>query len=94
MAAAKYNDRRSISRGVNGHSIAFAYNSGKIENENVTYHDTKAIFEHDEVTSYTGDLRTLLELRNAKEAHELFLTAFNEKRPFDESFIKEMQCCL
>lgn len=83
-----------LAEALNGHSIEFAYNSGKIENENITYHDTREIFEHDGVTSYTGDLRTLFELRNAKEAHELFLTAFNEKRPFDESFIKEMQCCL
>lgn len=26
---------------LNGHSISFAYHSGKIENENVTYHDTR-----------------------------------------------------
>lgn len=57
---------------LNGHSIAFAYHSGKIENENITYHDTREIFEHDGVTSYTGDLRTLFEIRNAKDANELF----------------------
>lgn len=61
---------------LNGHSIAFAYHSGKIENENITYHDTREIFEHDGVTSYTGDLRTLFEIRNAKEANEKFLTFF------------------
>lgn len=76
---------------LNGHSIAFAYHSGKIENENITYHDTREIFEHDGVTSYTGDLRTLFEIRNAKEAYELFLTAFQEKRSLDEALIKELQ---
>ena len=33
----------------NGHVISFAYNSGNIENPNVTYHDTREIFEHDGV---------------------------------------------
>ena len=76
---------------LNGHSILFAYHSGKIENENITYHDTREIFEHDGVTSYTGDLRTLFEIRNAKDANELLLTAFNEKRPLDEDLIKQFQ---
>ena len=80
-----------LAEALNGHSIAFAYHSGKIENERVTYNDTREIFEHDGVTAYTGDLRTLFELRNAKEANELFLTAFQSKRPLDETFIRELQ---
>lgn len=78
-----------LAEALNGHSITFAYHSGKIENENITYYDTREIFEHDGVTSYTGDLRTLFEIRNAKEAYELFLTAFRDRRPVDESLIKE-----
>ena len=74
-----------LSETLNGHSIAFAYHSGKIENERVTYHDTREIFEH------TGDLRTLFEIRNAKEAYELFLCAFRDRRPLDESLILEFQ---
>lgn len=80
-----------LAEALNGHSIAFAYHSGKIENSNITYNDTREIFEHDGVTSYTGDLRTLFEIRNAREANELFLTAFNEKRKIDEDLIKEFQ---
>ncbi len=83
-----------LAEALNGHSIAFAYHSGKIENENVTYHDTREIFEHDGVTSYTGDLRTLFEIRNAKDANELFLKAFGERRFLDEKFIKTLQKCL
>lgn len=79
-----------MSAALNGHSIAFAYNSGKIENDKITYYDTREIFERDGVTSYTGDLRTLFEIRNAKEASEFFLTAYDERRPFDEEFIKEL----
>ncbi len=80
-----------LAEALNGHSISFAYHSGKIENEKITYHDTREIFEHDGVTSYTGDLRTLFEIRNAREAYELFLTAFQEKRSLNEVLMKEMQ---
>ncbi len=76
---------------LNGHSIAFAYHSGKIENNKITYNDTREIFENDGVTAYTGDLRTLFEIRNAKLANELFLTSFGEKRRMDESLVKEFQ---
>lgn len=80
-----------LSEALNGHSIAFAYHSGKIENEKITYHDTREIFEHDGVTSYTGDLRTLFEIRNAKDANELFLISFSERRPITETLVKEFQ---
>ncbi len=76
---------------LSGHSIAFAYHSGKIENDKITYNDTREIFEHDGVTAYTGDLRTLFEIRNAKLANELFLTSFGEKRRMDETLVKEFQ---
>lgn len=76
-----------LSEALNAYSIMFAYHSGKIENEHVTYHDTREIFEHDRVTAYTGDLRTLFEIRGAKDAYELFLTAFEAFRPLDESLI-------
>ncbi|MEZ3462647.1 MAG: hypothetical protein K1W23_10955 [Lachnospiraceae bacterium] len=81
----------ALSEALNGQRISFAYHSGKIENDSITYHDTREIFEHDGVTSYTGDLRTLFEIRNSRDAHEFFLTAFNEKRSLDEAFIKELQ---
>lgn len=83
-----------LAEALNGFSIAFAYHSGKIENENVTYNDTREIFEHDGVTAFTGDLRTLFEIRNAKDAYKLFLCAFRDRRSLDEAFIKELQFCL
>ncbi len=80
-----------LAEALNGHSISFAYHSGHLENDRVTYNDTREIFEHDGVTSYTGDLRTLFEIRNAKDANELFLQAFHDKRALDESLVKEFQ---
>ena len=80
-----------LAAALNGQSIAFAYHSGKIENDKITYQDTREIFEHDGVVSYTGDLRTLFEIRNGREAYELFLDAFGAGRPLDEALICEMQ---
>ncbi len=80
-----------LAEALNGHSVSFAYHSGNLENERVTYNDTREIFDHDGVTSYTGDLRTLFEIRNAKDANELFLQAFQAGRPLDESLVKEFQ---
>lgn len=36
----------------------------------------------------------MFEIRNAKEANELLLTSFHEKRTFDEAFIKELHLLL
>ena len=80
-----------LAEALNGHSIAFAYNSGKIENNNITYHDTREIFERDGVSSYTGDLRTLFEIKNSKDANEFFLHSFNQRTPLAEGFIKTLQ---
>lgn len=48
--------------------LAFSYNSGKIENDEVTFHDTKEIFEHGRVVGFTGDPRTIFEIANLKTA--------------------------
>ena len=46
------------------------------------------------MASYTGDLRTLFEIRNAKDASELLLSAFAKRRPFDETLLKEFHYAL
>lgn len=79
---------------LDGFHIAFAYNSGKLENENITYNDTRDIFNNERISSYTGDLRTLYEIHNEKKAYELFLSAFDAKRAIDEAFIKELHYTL
>ena len=37
--------------------ILFAYNSGKIENAAISYHDTREIFENGRVVGYTGEIK-------------------------------------
>ena len=80
-----------LAESLNSTSVSFAYHSGNLENERITYNDTREIFDHDGVTSYTGDLRTLFEIRNAKDAYELFLQSFRERRLLDEKLVKEFQ---
>ena len=92
-----YWERQNIDNGakleaaLNGKLINFAYHSGKIENPNVTYNDTREIFENDSVSAYTGDLRTLFEIRNAKDATFLMLDCFDKKIPISEELIKKFQ---
>ena len=76
---------------LNGQIINFAYHSGKIENDNITYNDTRDIFERDTLSNYTGDLRTIFEIRNAKDAMKLVVMAFGEKMAFDQSFLRKLQ---
>ena len=80
-----------LAEALNGYSVLFAYHSGKLENDAITFHDTREVFDHDGVTAYTGDLRTLFEIRNAKDANELFLQAFQARRVLDEDLIKAFQ---
>ncbi|MBQ8482599.1 MAG: Fic family protein, partial [Alphaproteobacteria bacterium] len=61
---------------INGKIVSLAYHSAKIENNSITYNDTREIFEHDSVIQYTGDLRTLFEIRNSKDAFLELLSAF------------------
>lgn len=72
------------------YGVNFAYHSGKIENEKVTYHDTREIFDKNGVTSYTGDLRTLFEIKNSKDAYERILNAYESKEEVTEKFVKEV----
>ncbi|MCM1284918.1 MAG: Fic family protein [Acetobacter sp.] len=79
---------------LSSYSINFAYNSGKIENDEITYHDTREVFDKDGVTSYTGSTKTLFEIQNSKAAYERMLSAFDDKQIVDEEFLKEIQMIL
>lgn len=79
---------------LSSYSINFAYNSGKIENDEITYHDTHEVFDKDGVTSYTGSTKTLFEIQNSKAAYERMLSAFDDKQIVDEEFLKEIQMIL
>ena len=86
----KINDSNHLDEVLNAYKISFTFNSAKIENDAVTYHDTREIFDHNSVTSYTGDLRTLFEIHNSKIAYEFLLKSFDNRTPISLDFIKEL----
>ena len=51
--------------------ILFEFHSGKIENEEITYNDTREIFQNGRVVNFTGDPRTLFEQQNQKMCYEI-----------------------
>lgn len=57
-------------RRIGSFALSYAYHSGKIENDQITYHDTHEVFENGRVIAYTGDVRTLFEIQNLKASWE------------------------
>jgi Fic family protein len=74
--------------------ILFAYNSGKIENEAITYHDTREIFENGRVLNYSGLPRTLFELANQKICWEYLKPKLAAREPLTISLVKEIHSIL
>lgn len=68
--------------------IVFAYNSGAIENPEITYHNTREIFENGKVVNFSGNLRTLYEIENQKMCYQYILTALEVKESITPHFIK------
>ena len=76
---------------MNGNGVAFIYHSAKIENDRITYHDTREIFDHGGVTGYTGDVRSLFEIQNSVAGYYRMLDAFEKREPLSEVLICELQ---
>ena len=70
--------------------ILFAYHSGKIENEEISYHDTREIFENGKVVGYTGSPRSLFEQQNQKTCYEFLRRKIPEKEPLSIPLIREI----
>jgi Fic family protein len=83
-----------IDRRLENFRVLFAYNSGKIENEAVTYNDTREIFENGRVLGYTGDTRTLFELSNQRVCYEFLKPKIAAKEPLTIALIKEIHGAL
>ena len=71
-------------------SVLFAYNSGAIENDKITYHDTREIFNKGKIINYTGELKTLFEISNQKDCNDYILSKVVEKVPISEECIKKI----
>lgn len=74
--------------------ILFAFHSGKIENEEITYHDTREIFENGRVVGFTGSPRALFEQQNQKLCYEFLKEKIVKQEPISIQLIKEMHSVL
>jgi len=83
-----------IDRRLDSFRILFAYNSGKIENEAITYNDTREIFENGRVFNYSGLPRTLFELSNQKICYAFLKPKIAAKEPLTIALIKETHSAL
>ncbi|MCX5779969.1 MAG: Fic family protein [Firmicutes bacterium] len=70
--------------------ILFAFHSGKIENVDITFHDTREIFENGRVLNYTGNPRALFEQQNQKLCYEVLKDKIINKEPLSLEIIREM----
>lgn len=74
--------------------VNFCYNSGKIENGEFNYNDTREIFEKGTVSSYSGDVKTLIEQVNQKKCMELIIKESEVDNDITLDFIKQVHFIL
>lgn len=70
--------------------VLFAFHSNKIENDKITYHDTREIFENGRLNGYSGDLKTIFEILNQKNCYDYLLDKLVEKEMISISLIKNI----
>ena len=70
--------------------ILFAFHSGKIENEEITYYDTREIFENGRVVNYTGSPHAVFEQQNQKLCYEVLKEKIIQKEPLSIELVKEI----
>ena len=86
----KIDSKEKLEKVLDNFRILFAYNSGAIENDEITYHDTREIFENGKVISFTGNLRTIFEISNQKICYEYLLDKIIKKEKISEVLIKKV----
>ena len=74
--------------------ILFAYHSGKIENPEISYHDTREIFENGRVVNFTGSPRAIFEQRNQKLCYDFLKPRIIARKPITIALIKETHAIL
>lgn len=63
--------------------VQYSFNSGSMENPEITYHDTAEVFGKNGVSNFTGNVRTIYEITNLKHAWSWLTKAVSSNDPFD-----------
>lgn len=66
MAVKKISTTADLDDILENFRIVFAYHSGAIENPEITYHTTREVFENGKLVNFSGDLRTVFEIKIKK----------------------------
>lgn len=74
--------------------VLFAFHSGKIENEAVTWHDTREIFANGKVIAFTGDPRAVFEQQNQRLCYDFLLPKLAAREPITLELIREIHAVL
>lgn len=82
--------KSDLAQSLTNYRIVFAYNSGVIENPEITYHNTREIFENGKVINFTGNLRTIYEIENQKKCYDFMLEKIINKEPITKELILEI----
>lgn len=74
--------------------VLFAYHSGKIENPEISYHDTREIFENGRAVNFTGSPRAIFEQRNQKLCYDFLKPRILAREPITIELVKETHAIL
>ena len=68
----------------------YAYHTTRMEVPSVTRNDTREVLSNGSVTNYTGAVRDLMSIQNAKYGWDYLLYCFDENAKIDEALVKEV----
>ena len=83
-------DANTLDNVLSNFRVVFAYHSGAIENDEITYHQTREIFENGKIINFTGNLRTIFEIQNQKVCYDFLKCKIIAKEPITAGLIKEI----
>jgi len=71
-------------------NVLFAFNSGRLENDDITYHDTREIFKNGTISNYTGSPNALFVQQNQKLCTSFLKAKVLKREPISIDLIKEI----
>ena len=86
----KIDTEAALEQTLSNFRIIFAFHSGVIENPEISYHNTREIFENGKVVNFTGDIRTIFEIENQKKCYNFLLSKIIQKEPISPELIKRI----
>ena len=88
MLKIKYKNKEELENELEDFKVLFAYNSNKIENDEINYHDTREVFENGKVVGFSGNPRTLFEIQNQKDCYLFLLDKLVSREKISTELIK------